>query len=295
MHYLSACPVCQQEANFSAFLSCKDYTVSNHTFHLEQCQSCGFVATNPRPADHDLPRYYQSPAYISHSDISTNLIDKVYKVSRNFTLKWKYDLVHRHSTTKPSSILDFGCGTGSFLQECQRHKMSVSGVEPSEAARTQAIRNTNIKIHADIHELNGPFDTITLWHVLEHVSDLNGTIEKLKENLSENGTMFIAVPNLNSDDAKTYGEHWAAYDVPRHLWHFSRNTMKKLLTSHQLKLHHVLPMRLDAFYVSLLSEKYKRGEKGLSNMTRAIMQGIRSNQKATRTQEYSSLIYIVRK
>jgi 2-polyprenyl-3-methyl-5-hydroxy-6-metoxy-1,4-benzoquinol methylase len=295
MQYLSVCPVCHQEANFSAFLSCKDHTVSNETFNLEQCQSCGFVATNPRPADHDLPRYYQSPAYISHSDISTNLIDKVYKVSRNFTLKWKYDLVHRHSLAKPSSLLDFGCGTGAFLQKCQQRKMIVSGVEPAEAARAQATRNAKTKIYSSVHELSGSFDIITLWHVLEHVSDLNGTIKKLKNTLAENGTMFIAVPNLNSDDAKAYGEYWAAYDVPRHLWHFSRNTMKQLLTSHQLKLHHVVPMRLDAFYVSLLSEKYKRGEQGITNITRAIIQGTRSNQKATRTHEYSSLIYIVRK
>lgn len=295
MQYLSMCPVCQQKANFSAFLSCKDYTVSNETFHLEKCPSCGFVATNPRPADNDLPRYYQSAAYISHSDISTNLIDKVYKVSRSFTLKWKYNLVQRHTVAKPSSLLDFGCGTGAFLQECQKHTMEVAGVEPAEGARAQATQNAKIKIHADVHGINASFDTITLWHVLEHVSDLNGTIEKLKNSLTENGTMFIAVPNLNSKDAKVYGEHWAAYDVPRHLWHFSRNTMKKLLASHQLKLHYVVPMRLDAFYVSLLSEKYKRGEKGVSNMTRAIIQGLRSNQEAIRTQEYSSLIYIVRK
>ena len=295
MQYLSVCPVCRQEANFSAFLSCKDYTVSNETFHLAQCRSCGFVATNPRPNDGDLPRYYESPAYISHSDISTNLIDKVYKVSRTFTLKWKYDLVHRHTVGKTSSILDFGCGTGAFLQECLKHKMVVAGVEPAKSARALATENTKTKIRSDLEEIAGSFDAITLWHVLEHVSDLNGTIEKLKNLLAENGTMFIAVPNLNSNDAKVYGEHWAAYDVPRHLWHFSQNSMNKLLERHQLKLRKVLPMRLDAFYVSLLSEKYKRGEKGISNMTRAIIQGLKSNLNATRTLEYSSLIYIVRK
>jgi len=293
MKHLSVCPVCQA-THFVDHLSCKDYTVSHETFTLQKCTGCGFVITNPRPDETPLPRYYQSDAYISHSNKTLNIVDKVYKVSRTFTLKWKYNLVQRHSLTKPVSILDYGCGTGAFLRECKRHKMIISGVEPSPAARNHAKANTATEILSHIDEVKAVFDVLTLWHVLEHVSDLNETIAKLKNHLDKSGTMFIAVPNLQSFDAIRYKEHWAGYDVPRHLWHFSRKPMEILLSRHDLKLINVAPMRLDSYYVSLLSEKYKKGNSVVS-MLKAILQGWKSNNEANSTQEFSSLIYIARK
>ncbi|MEX2235019.1 MAG: class I SAM-dependent methyltransferase [Cyclobacteriaceae bacterium] len=294
MQSLSECPVCR-ETHFADYLSCKDYTVSHETFTLQKCKACGFVITNPRPEENKLPDYYQSEAYISHSNKSPSLVDKVYKVSRTFTLKWKYNLIRKHSLNKPVSILDYGCGTGAFLEECKKHKMIISGVEPSTTARTQAKEITETEIASHINELNTDFDVITLWHVLEHISDLNETISRLKSHMNKNGTMFIAVPNLQSLDANRYGEYWAGYDVPRHLWHFSRATMRMLLSHHNLKLINVVPMRLDSYYVSLLSEKYKNGTNGVTNMANAIIQGWRSNREANATHEFSSLIYIARK
>ncbi|MEX1240386.1 MAG: class I SAM-dependent methyltransferase [Cyclobacteriaceae bacterium] len=294
MERLSACPLCGN-SNFSAYLSCRDYTVSHETFHLQRCAHCGLVLTNPRPHDRDLPKYYQSEAYISHSDKSTNLVGQAYKAARTFTLKWKYKLIQKHSLQKPSSLLDYGCGTGAFLLECTKHGMKIAGVEPSSTARTQANEKTSHQVVSAIGELRDTFDVVSLWHVLEHVSNLNETVTHLRDHLKENGTMFIAVPNLQSEDAKTFGEHWAGYDVPRHLWHFSRNTMEKLLTNHNLNLINVVPMRLDAFYVSLLSEKYRNGTNGIQAMAKAAFEGWRSNRSAKTNGEYSSLAYIVRK
>lgn len=294
MERLSACPVCS-DSNFSAYLSCKDHTVSHETFQLQKCSRCGFVMTNPRPRDNDLPKYYQSEEYISHSDKSTNLVGKIYKVARTFTLKWKYELVQKHSLQKPSSILDYGCGTGAFLLECKKHGMKTTGVEPSSTARAQANEKTGDQVASDILEVNDTVDVISLWHVLEHVSNLNETVVRLKNHLKENGTMFIAVPNLQSHDAKKYGEYWAGYDVPRHLSHFSKNAMQKLLANHNLNLINVVPMRLDAFYVSLLSEKYRNRTNGISTIAKAFVEGWKSNRSAKTTGEYSSLIYIARK
>lgn len=294
MRRLPTCPVCEQ-ANFRAFQSCEDYTVSHETFDLQQCMSCGFVLTNPQPNEDELPRYYKSEAYISHSNKSQNLIDRAYKISRTFAIKWKHQVLKTNSLYPPKAVLDYGCGTGSFLEYCKQNSMEVAGVEPSSTARAEAIKQTQVEIVADLHEVKNTFDAITLWHVLEHVSDLNKTLENLKGKLRENGTMFIAVPNLQSRDAKKYQEHWAAFDVPRHLWHFSKITMKKLLEKHQLQLRHIVPMRLDAYYVSLLSEKYKRGTSGVTSLGNAIIQGWKSNSAARQTGEYSSLIYIVRK
>jgi 2-polyprenyl-3-methyl-5-hydroxy-6-metoxy-1,4-benzoquinol methylase len=243
-----------------------------------------------------LEKYYLSAAYISHSNKSAGIVDYAYKASRIFTLKWKYKLIQKFGKLEQPGlrILDFGCGTGFFLRECEKHKMLVTGVEPSHKAREQARQQTSGSIVPNLESVSGVFEIITLWHVLEHVEHLNDTINKLKLRLAENGTMFIAVPNLESHDAKKYQEYWAGYDVPRHLWHFSKQSMERLLNKHNLKLLQIVPMKLDAYYVSMLSEKYKGANK-LSTITNAIKEGWKSNQDAKYDSQHSSLIYIARK
>lgn len=294
MTSLAACPVCHH-THFSEFLNCRDFTVSHETFQLSKCAECGFLLTNPRPDDNRLAEYYQSPHYISHAAKSQGLLDRLYKLARSLTLRWKYRLIQNHSTKPVKTLLDVGCGTGTFLQHCTEKHLTTAGVEPASGARDIAIANTRAEIFSDLPDSTHQYDVITLWHVLEHISDLNATIEKLKALMEKNGTMFIAVPNHNSADAKKYKEYWAAYDVPRHLWHFTRPTMQRIMTNHGLKVVDILPMPLDAYYVALLSEKYLAGKNGVRTITRAILSGLKSNSAATKTQEYSSLIYIVRK
>jgi 2-polyprenyl-3-methyl-5-hydroxy-6-metoxy-1,4-benzoquinol methylase len=294
MHHVPACPACHH-TDYSPFLSCKDYTVSHETFQLVKCTNCGFVITSPRPEEDELPRYYQSQAYISHANRSLNLVDAVYKVTRRFTLQWKYNIMQKHSIRKPSSLFDFGCGTGDFLLECKKHGMNISGAEPSIRARNEAARKTGANIAPALNQIAGKFDAITLWHVLEHVPDLEATLVALKHHLEKEGTLFIAIPNYRSKDATRYGVHWAGFDVPRHLWHFSKDTMARLLTRVKLNVVHILPMPLDAYYVSLLSEKYKTGNYNVSTITKGLLQGWKSNRAAKSTREYSSLIYIIRK
>lgn len=293
MKVLSECPVCHH-TDFTPLFTCEDYTVSHETFQLTGCEHCGLVMTNPQPDDDQLEKYYHSDAYISHSNKSLTITDRVYKIARTFTLNWKYRLIQRHAAAPPQSVLDFGCGTGSFLRTCKLRHMKISGVEPSDTARQLAIQTTGAHIAPTLDNITDRFDVITLWHVLEHVSNFNDTIHQLRNRLAENGTIFIAVPNLNSLDARNYKQHWAAYDVPRHLWHFSMKTMERLLLQNQLRLTTIVPMKLDSFYVSLLSEKH-RDSTGAGSLVKAVLQGLHSNRAAKKTGEYSSLIYIARK
>jgi 2-polyprenyl-3-methyl-5-hydroxy-6-metoxy-1,4-benzoquinol methylase len=292
---VTECPVCQGNS-FSDFLRCEDYTVSHETFQLIKCRQCSLVITSPRPEGKELEKFYISDAYISHSNKSAGIVDYAYKTSRVFTLKWKYNLIQKFGKLKNPGlrILDFGCGTGFFLRECEKNKMLVTGVEPSDRAREQAKQHTSGSIAPNLESVSGVFEVITLWHVIEHVEHLNDTITKLKQRLAESGTMFIAVPNLESSDAKKYQEYWAGYDVPRHLWHFNKQSMEQLLKRHNLTLLHIEPLKLDAYYVSMLSEKY-RGSNKVSSITNAIKQGWKSNQDAKYDSQYSSLIYIAQK
>ncbi len=290
------CPICNG-TNFLPFLDCTDHSVSHETFQLQRCKTCSFLITSPRPSDPQLEKYYLSDTYSSHIKEGKSLTDKGYLLARSFTLKWKLSLIEKYHTSSTRQLLDFGCGVGEFLKLSAKNGWNISGVEPSAVARTNADNNVQPHIVASSTALlNRPnqFDAITVWHVLEHVPDLNHNIDILKNVLQPNGTMFIAVPNHNSWDANQYGTHWAAYDVPRHLWHFNVQSMTRLLSAHSLTVEAILPMRLDAYYVSLLSEQYL-GRPNLIRFAKAIINGLRSNYMARNNGEYSSLIYIVKK
>src|SRR5436190_8106022 len=290
---LEVCPVCNG-TTFHPFLSCKDHTTTGELFHVEQCTACNLLLTNPRPSAADSAAYYLSTSYISHTSKATGIVDYIYLIFRRLTVRWKLGLIKRY--LKTNTLLDVGCGTGNFLKHCKERGVNSVGVEVSDEARHAAVNN-NLRVEKSLDNLsNEKFSVITLWHVLEHIYHLENTLLQLKNMLEENGIIFIAVPNWQSMDANHYQEHWAAYDVPRHLWHFSKDTMKELLKKNGLKLKEIIPMRLDAYYVSLLSEKYKHdGGTSLFTALSAIAIAFQSNHQAKQEMNYSSLIYLASK
>jgi len=277
------------------YLKCKDYTVSNKEFELLYNSEFEMLETFPQPKGEELASYYESNDYISHTDAKKSFTDKLYQIVKNFTLKKKLKLINSFDRDE-KNILDVGCGTGEFLLTCRNNNWNVVGVEPNKKA--QNLANSKLKtsdaelIFSDINEVsNKQFDVITLWHVLEHVPNLEGYISTLKSLLKPNGVLVIAVPNFNSYDALHYKQFWAAFDVPRHLWHFSKKSIQVLVERQNMKVVKILPMKFDSFYVSMLSEKYKSGK---GSLVKAFYIGFMSNLKAVRTKEYSSQIYIVK-
>lgn len=277
----------------TAYLKVKDYSVSNETFELFHDVELDMLKTFPQPSLDKLPDYYKSEDYISHTDGKRNWFEITYHFIKSIALKRKLRLINSVST-HGKYLLDFGCGTGDFLEIAQNHGWNVSGIEPNEKARSIANTKTNKAVFDSNQFFNTKehsYDVITLWHVLEHLPDLDAHIIKLKKLLKTDGTIIIAVPNFKSYDANYYKEFWAAYDVPRHLWHFSKTAVSKLTLKHNLEIVDIQPMLFDAYYVSLLSEKYKSG---FMNPFKAFWIGWQSNRKAKRTKEYSSLIYVIK-
>lgn len=272
------------------FLSVKDHSVSGENFELYHNQDLDLLVTQPQPQIKDLGKYYESEDYISHTDGKRSLFEKLYHLIKNIAIKNKLNLINALQGQK-GNLLDIGAGTGDFLKAAINDGWKTTGIEPSEKAKSIAMQK-GVSFAADLTSLEDhSFDVITMWHVLEHVPDLEVQIKELKRLLKPTGTILVAVPNFNSYDAKHYGKFWAAYDVPRHLWHFSKTAIRKLFANENLQLEKVLPMKFDAFYVSLLSEKYKTGK---MNYISAFMTGLKSNWKAGATKEFSSHIYVVK-
>jgi len=268
----------------------KDFLVSGEEFSLSKNEEHGFLQTYPQPDFDDLSKYYESDAYISHTDSTKGLMAFLYQQVKGYSLRKKVSIIKKLNSGT-GSLLDIGAGTGDFLKSAQKKGWKISGVEPSEKARGIATEK-KISLKESIDAVKGQkFDVVTLWHVLEHLPNLEAYIQKIESMVADGGTLIIAVPNFNSEDAIHYQDFWAAYDVPRHLWHFSQNSMRSIFSS-EFKLVKTLPMLFDAFYVSLLSEKYKTGN-GFS--LRAFWVGLRSNLAAMKSSEYSSLIYCFKK
>lgn len=274
-------------------LKVKDHSVSKEDFELVYNETSSRLETVPKPDTIKLPDYYKSEDYISHTDSRRNLFEQVYHLVKRLALKRKLNLINKVSTDG-KTLLDFGCGTGDFLQIAGNSGWVISGIEPNPQAREIANSKTNNVVFNADHLITieaHSLDVISLWHVLEHVPEVDHHFEIFKKLLKPNGTLIIAVPNYNSYDAAYYQEFWAAYDVPRHLWHFSQQSMKILTESFEMKIDQTIPMRFDAYYVSLLSEKYKSGT---MNFIGGVWTGWRSNSKARRSGEYSSLIYVIK-
>lgn len=288
----TSCPNCG-DTNISKVLAAKDHTVSKEEFEIWECKNCTLRFTQNIPDQENIGRYYQSENYISHSDTSKGLINNLYHKVRKRTLVQKKKLIEKATKKKTGNILDVGAGTGAFLNTMKNANWNCTGIEPDKNAREKALElyHINLKEAEKLYSLPPEtFDAITLWHVLEHVHELHKYVEQLKNLLSKDGKLFIAVPNYTSGDEKIYDEFWAAYDVPRHLYHFSPKAMQDLLNRHGLKVEALKPMWYDSVYVSMLSEKYKTGD---SHPIRALINGTISNLETVSDKtKCSSLIYI---
>lgn len=277
----------------TTYLKVKDHSVSGENFQLLYNEGLDMLETYPQPDSDTLSDYYKSEDYISHTDARRSLFEKVYHYVRNISLKRKLKLINSFGL-EGKNLLDVGCGTGDFLQTAKQNNWKVTGIEPNASARTIANQKTDNSVF-DTEQLSAfekqHFDVITLWHVLEHLPKLEEHISILSSILKPGGRLIIAVPNFKSYDAIRYKEFWAAYDVPRHLWHFSKLSISKLFRIENMIVEKIYPMKFDAYYVCLLSEKYKSG---WMNFFKAFFIGFNSNLRAQRSGEYSSLIYMIK-
>jgi 2-polyprenyl-3-methyl-5-hydroxy-6-metoxy-1,4-benzoquinol methylase len=295
---LKSCPSCGNDS-FKNMLLCIDYTYSKAAFSLVECSACNLLFTNPRPDELEIGKYYDSPEYVSHTDTNSGLLFTLYGIVKRYTLKQKRKTLEALSNDR--NLLDYGAGSGDFSNELVRNNWTVSAYEPDTNARKKIEeKNPKINLVKDLAEVEtASKSVITLWHVLEHVHRLNETIREFHRILNSDGIIVIAVPNHTSFDASYYQIDWAAYDVPRHLYHFSPATLETLMAANGFRLHETKPMWFDSYYVSLLSEKNISNSgilKTAFGWIRAFLVGSYSNIKTiVATENCSSVTYVFKK
>lgn len=287
------CPACDGN-DFQDYLELQDYFLSKEMFKLSKCEECGLLYTLPQPQRETLANYYDSSEYTSHNTSKWNLKNLLYMQARKFALNQKLGMIEKY--VDKGKILDIGGGTGEFLNHCRNRGWDVFGVEPSPIAREKAFSTHGLKLLDSVELLsakNESLDVITMWHVLEHLEDPAKQFQTNYHLLKPDGLLVVALPNYESWDAYHYGKYWAAYDVPRHLFHFSQKSLTQLSDRFGFRIEEIQPLKLDAYYISLLSEKYAHGK---MNYFRAFLKGWQSN-KAAKTGKfgYSSWVYILKK
>lgn len=293
--HIQICPLCEGN-HLKHMMTCVDHYASGEQFEVFCCEDCGFRFTQDFPIEAEIGRYYETPDYISHSDTKKGIVNNLYHLVRKRMLNRKAQLISHLSGKNSGKLLDIGTGTGYFSNFMKQKGWEVTAIEKSPQARAFAKEHFGLDI-LDESRLKGlpagSFDVITLWHVMEHLEQLNETWKLLYDLLSDKGILIIAVPNCKSYDAEKYKENWAAYDVPRHLWHFTPNTMQQIGSKHNFILAAQYPMPFDAFYVSMLSEKQKKNTlpfvKGMYAGTIAWFHALAKKERS------SSMIYVFRK
>ena len=291
----SSCPLCKGSRIAKRF-TCKDHFATNEEFEVHECRDCGFVFTQGIPDEKEIGRYYESQTYISHSNTKKGLLNKVYHCVRAIMLRMKVNLIERLTLLKNGSILDYGAGTGHFARAMEKTGWDVTAIEKSPQARELAQKEFGFRMFPEEHLKqieDKELDVVTLWHVMEHIQELDTFWDELYRILDDTGIAVIAVPNCKSYDAMHYKENWAAYDVPRHLWHFTPGTIMRWGEKHNFILEREYTMPFDGFYISMLSERYKgSGVPGVRGFRTALKGWFA---QWTRRDASSSIIYVFRK
>lgn len=293
--HIKTCPVCSSD-DFTKSLECKDHLLTNELFAIYSCKRCIFSFTQDFPSESEIGKYYEASDYVSHSDTQKGLINKLYHLARSIALRSKTRLVLKYFRDQPGTLLDVGCGTGYFLDSMRKKEWVVTGIEKSESTRNFAKQKFGLNTQDSeyLHTIsNKAKNVITLWHVLEHIEKLNETMGTFYRILKDDGILVLALPNKSSVDARYYKDNWAAYDVPRHLWHFSPENLKLLAEKHNFELIAEKTMLFDPVYISMLSEKNRS----------AFLAGLRGMIKGTffsflslfDTHKCSSIIYVLKK
>ncbi|MGJ8683020.1 MAG: class I SAM-dependent methyltransferase [Nonlabens sp.] len=272
---------------YTHFLTVQDYFLTQEKFELYKNEQTEVLKTTPQPEN--LESYYESENYLSHDDSQDSFFARCYQYAKGWNLKSKKSLIGKYAVD--GKILDIGAGVGDVVGALKKSGYDAVGYEPSKKARIFAARKgIELLDQTDSIQPNS-IKVISMYHVLEHVPDYDKQIADIKNWLQEDGVLILALPNYNSFDAKWFKQHWAGYDVPRHLFHFNKRAVRNVFQG-DFEIVSTKPMWFDSFYVSILSARYQKKKLAF---VYGIIIGLISNIAALFSKEPSSIVYVLKK
>ena len=223
---MQSCP--HPSAECEILFPASDY-IGGEQFQVACCRRCAQTVTVPVPAD--IGKYYPTGYY---GDASGRRFPAVMEWLQEKLYIWRSRQVLRRLKQKNPRVLDVGCGRGQLLRAFQQAGSDVTGTEFSDDACRFACEKLKIPVRVGLlHEINFPdasFDVVTMWHVLEHVSDPRPTLAEVARILRPGGIFMVAVPNFGSPEARLTKAGWFHLDMPRHLSHHTRESLARILS-----------------------------------------------------------------
>lgn len=242
------CPACGIASLRQAFNATPlDYSLKER-FDILVCERCGHGITMTESAQHEMP-LHEGGSYDTSEKLWHRLASPFLRLLERNKMKYL--------GPKPEGarLLEVGCGKGRFLEVAVDAGYSVHGLEPSKRSYSFARTRLGDKVLCmnleDLGEEVGQFDFIVLWHVLEHINDIDAVLDKIKTLLYPAGKVLIAVPNFKSFQARIGRSNWYGLDPPRHLHHFSPQSIEKILKRHNLRIERFF---FNSFYLDYVGE-----------------------------------------
>jgi 2-polyprenyl-3-methyl-5-hydroxy-6-metoxy-1,4-benzoquinol methylase len=228
------CPLCTAtETGLFCVVPQKRAGGPDHSWSIVRCRECGGGWTAPLPDQRQLASFYP-PAYLGDTE---SRLEQFFSGRLQRTRSWRNELEKVKLVERfigGGTILDVGCADGTFLWALNARNWTRHGVEHiKEVVRLVSARMPGLHLTAgdifasSLHE--GQFDVISLWHVFEHLVEPGRVLDRLFGLLKPGGWLFIAAPNIDSLQAHLFRQYWFAFDVPRHVFHFSPSSLRRLL------------------------------------------------------------------
>ena len=244
MEYIE-CILCNSKKYFNTIETVTDRFDKSSQYQIQRCR-CGMISTNPRLDFEELSDHYKNKNY--HPQNRENRIfNCFYRIAQIFNNRSKKKLIQKYHCK--GFLLDYGGGDGQFCRYMSRNNWNTHIYEPY--LKISGIKGGFVSDKKEVK--SGFYDVISMFHSLEHIYDLDDAFSLISRSLIEKGVLIVSVPNYNAAERPWFKSKWIAYDVPRHVHHFTIESIKKILDKYGFEIIDYRPMYIDTIYNIIMS------------------------------------------
>ena len=287
-----SCPVCLNPVTAPALVGTDFlFESTSKTFTLYSCEACRCLFLHPMPDSREIERFY--PADYWWNARRSGGLKKLESVYRKLALHDHIAFITKAAGVRGVDVLDVGCGSGTLLGLLKQRGFRVNGLDfsPEAAAIAKAENGVDVAV-GSLEEAHFPaesFDVVTLFHVMEHVTNPRLVLAQVSRVLKPNGVAILQVPNIESWQFKIFGARWYGLDIPRHVIDYSRNSMLKLLADSGFVVNRIRHFNLRDNGPALVSSVFP----SLDPVSRSVRHRKRNNDESRPVEWFRHLMYLL--